>query len=319
VFGNWTAACPVCGADLGPFAAAASLPSLPCRSCRRDWPSVDGIWQLVHPHREREVDRFLADYVAIRLSEGRSGRPAGWYTALPSVGLDDPLAEEWRMRAVTWRHVEARVVAPLAAALGRELDVVDLGAGTGWLSHRLRRIGQRPISVDVNTDLEDGLAAAARHLTPDWPVVQAHFDHLPLPDASADVAIFNASFHYSTDPVATLREARRVLRPDGLVVVIDSPIYRREHDGELMVRERWSSFVMEYGLRAERHPSIGFLTPDRLDRWGEALGIEWRTATPWYGWRWALRPAKARMRRRRRPSRFRVVIGRPVSAARARS
>ncbi|MBV9282476.1 MAG: class I SAM-dependent methyltransferase, partial [Chloroflexi bacterium] len=89
--------------------------------------------------------------------------------------------------------------------------------------------------------------------------IQADFDHLPLPDQGAgqpvsgmprdagpqtasagpiDLAVFNASLHYSMDCRATLREALRVLSPDGSLVVMDSPVYRRAGSGEQMVRER---------------------------------------------------------------------------------
>lgn len=310
----WIAACPVCRAPLGPFLDDV----LTCGSCGFEARRVAGVWRMLHPDRAAEVESFITDYLTVRHAEGRGHADATWYAALPATNPDDPMAEQWRMRRVTWQHVESRFLAPRGTPIGRELDVLDLGAGVGWMSHRLRRLGHRPASVDVNVDPDDGLEAT-RHLAADWPVVQAHFDHLPFPDASADLCVFNASLHYATEPVATLAEATRVLRPDGVVVVMDSPIYTHERHGAAMLAERAEEFDRRFGTRSDSMPSIGFLTPDRLADWGRQVGIVWSSSTPAYGWRWAVRPLVARVRRQRPPSRFRVLVGRRISAARARS
>jgi len=44
---------------------------------------------------------------------------------------------------------------------------------------------------------------------------------LPLPDAEFDVVALQMVLHYAEDPAAALAEAARVLRPDGLLLVVD--------------------------------------------------------------------------------------------------
>jgi predicted RNA methylase len=44
----------------------------------------------------------------------------------------------------------------------RPLDLLDLGAGTGWMSYRLALRGHHPVAVDLLNDDRDGLGAA-RH------------------------------------------------------------------------------------------------------------------------------------------------------------
>ena len=36
--------------------------------------------------------------------------------------------------------------------------------------------------------------------------------------------------------------------------------------------------------------------------------LSWEIYKPWYGWKWALRPWKARLRRQRPPSRFWILV-----------
>jgi hypothetical protein len=45
-----------------------------------------------------------------------------------------------------------------------------------------------------------------------------------------------------------------------------------------------------------------------LDGHSAELGIQWKAIRPWYGWKWALRPWKARLKRQREPARFVILL-----------
>ena len=154
-----------------------------------------------------------------------------------------------------FRH--ERICEPLESSRKRPLDVLDLGAGNCWLSHRLSLRGHRPVAVDIFGDERDGLRAA-RHYPNRFPAIEADFDHLPLPAETFDLAIFNASFHYSTDYVRTLSEVRRCLRPSGSFVILDTPIYRLREHGARMVEEKHAAF-----LKALRLP-VGCVAEHRI-------------------------------------------------------
>jgi SAM-dependent methyltransferase len=297
---EWAAACPSCRSELGPLVG----PQLACTSCGGTFPNVDGVWHLVAPDRQVVVDRFLHDYTKIRRAEGRGSKEAAYYLALPDSLPGDALDWQWSMRSITWQHVSRRILSTYTP--GRR--VLDLGAGVGWLSNRLREMGHDPLAIDLSVDDLDGLRAA-RHYEPTWPCVQAEFDRLPLANAQADIIIFNASFHYSTNYGVTLIEARRVLRPGGAVIVLDTPVYRRPESGPRMVAERHRQFDEMFGTRSDSVPSVEFLTDAMLAELHHQHGIRWRRSVAWYGWRWWLRPLKARLQRKREPSRFVTLLG----------
>ncbi|MEM6527607.1 MAG: class I SAM-dependent methyltransferase, partial [Chloroflexota bacterium] len=188
------------------------------------------------------------------------------------------------------------------------LHIIDLGAGNGWLSHRLAERGHTLAAVDVLDNNWDGLGAA-QHYSLDFTRIQAPFDCLPLDAAQADVVIYNGAFHYATDYVATLREALRVLKPGGRVVIMDSPMYHRADSGQQMVAERNAHFEQQHGTRSDSLPFQNFLTYDLLDEIGEAVGLSWQLHAPFYGVKWSLRPVRARLRGHREPARFHIIIG----------
>jgi SAM-dependent methyltransferase len=296
---SWIAACPDCRTELGAFGPTAVLR---CPGCHRSFSSLGAVWPMVTGELSDRVDAFTSDYLAVRHGEGRGSDDPAWYTQLPSVAPDDPMAGQWRMRAISWRYLERHILPPAGAA------IVDIGAGNGWLSRRLHERGDLPCSIDVLDDDRDGLGAAAR-CGASWPLLQAHFDRLPLADRQADVCIFNASVHYSTDLAASLAEAARVLRDGGRVVIVDSPTYRDPHAGAQMLAERAADFEQRFGTRSDAAGAIGFLTAEGMYPAGKAAGITWTAHRPWYGWRWAARPWAARLARRREPSRFVIWVG----------
>jgi SAM-dependent methyltransferase len=253
--------------------------------------------------------RFLQDYSRIRKAEGRGSLDPEYYRALPYHDLTGRNSAQWAIRARSYLHFETRVLPAIEKEAGRPLDILDLGAGNGWMSYRLALRNHKPVALDIFADPADGLRAI-RNYPCRFPCVEAEFDHLPFADASFDLAIYNSSIHYSTDYRRTLTEARRCLRKPHRFIIVDSPVYKRPEHGEQMRSERHQQFERVYGFRSDSVPSIEFFDEAMLATLARELNIEWTRTRPWYGLEWALRPLKARLRSRRPPSQFFILAGR---------
>lgn len=252
------------------------------------------------------IVRFGRGYAAQRSEEGR-GYEGSDLLALPYLD-SGPLAHEWAVRARTFDALLDRVVRPMARQARRPVEIIDLGAGNGWLSSRLAAEGHFCTAIDIRDDCVDGLGAAD-DLVRRHPFERrvASFDSLPLPDRGADIAVFNASLHYATHLGAVLCEAARCVRPGGTVAVLDSPFYARAAEGEAMVAEKHRLAKERFGARAEALlalPHIEFMTRDRLAEASALPGLVWHRHRVRYPLWYELRPVMAALRRRRRPSRF---------------
>lgn len=301
-------ACPLCRGPLQRSATATY-------TCPRDdqhYSCVDGIWRFLPPSLTAEYRPFIAVYETVRRAEGWEHADPAYYQALPFTYGRQRFQEVWRIRVGSYRKLMAAVVNPLAARLGRTLQVLDLGAGTGWLSYRLAQAGHESAAVDVVTNDWDGLGAWKKFAPhPLFVPVQAAFDHAPFPDGEADLVIYNGAIHYARDYSTTLREALRLLRPDGQVVIMDSPFYRSDRSGEQMVREKEVEFAQAYGVDIRSLPAENYLTSDRLAELGEQLGIRWHLIRPFRGLRWTIGWWRHRLRGRREPARFPLIVGQP--------
>jgi SAM-dependent methyltransferase len=92
--------------------------------------------------------------------------------------------------------------------------VADIGAGTGIATALLHERGAEVTAVEPG----DGMAAQFRHALPDIPIVRGNGNSLPLADHSADFLTYAQAWHW-TEPVQSVPEALRVLRPGGALAL----------------------------------------------------------------------------------------------------
>jgi SAM-dependent methyltransferase len=304
--------CPACTANLismAYHALAQAHEPIECRECSAVIGQERGVWITLTRERRHYFQRFIRDYEAVRKAEGRGSDDPEFYLDLPFHDRTKRNSAQWAIRARTYKYIERKIVPAKGATGTQPLTILDLGAGNGWLSYRLATSGHRPIAVDLQTNSFDGLGATVhyeRALPMLFPRFQAEVDRLPFGNGQFDVAIFNASFHYSENYDNTLAEAIRCLRPGGTIVIADTPSYSQEVQGQRMVEERRAFFRDHFGFASDSLASGEFLTQERLKTMEERHAVEWTTHRVWYGFQWACRPLVAKVRRRREPSQFRV-------------
>jgi ubiquinone/menaquinone biosynthesis C-methylase UbiE len=98
----------------------------------------------------------------------------------------------------------------------RDIDVAEIGCGTGhWLAELAGTV--RSISgIDPSWGMLRRASADAR----DALLVQARAEAIPMVSSSVDRVFCINAFHHFTDRGAFAREARRILRPDGGVMIV---------------------------------------------------------------------------------------------------
>jgi ubiquinone/menaquinone biosynthesis C-methylase UbiE len=169
-------------------------------------------------------------------------------------------------------------------------------------------MGNRAVALDIRDDGVDGLDAAREFLVdaPDmFECVRASFDDLPFDDRCFDITVFNASLHYATDLRRVLAEAARVTRPAGVLAILDSPFYASEDDGRAMVAQKLQSGTVNFGARAEVLLSQNFIEYLTLARLAAASSqLSWSCHRVRYPFWYEVRPFAARLKGKRKPSRF---------------
>ncbi len=103
----------------------------------------------------------------------------------------------------------------------RGKEMLDVGCGGGALVRALSARGARSTGVEISAGQLAG--AIARDSGSGTRYLVGRAQALPLDDASIDVVLFMRTLHHvpSTDLSLALHEARRVLRPGGIVYVAE--------------------------------------------------------------------------------------------------
>ena len=108
----------------------------------------------------------------------------------------------------------------LAAVTGAR-RVADAGCGSGRLTVALARAGADVTGFDTSASQLDAARERAADAGVELTLLEADFNEtLPFPGGAFDAVVSRLAVMASDDPVATLRELRRVLAPGGRLVTV---------------------------------------------------------------------------------------------------
>jgi 2-polyprenyl-3-methyl-5-hydroxy-6-metoxy-1,4-benzoquinol methylase len=102
----------------------------------------------------------------------------------------------------------------LSGCIRRDLDIIEVGCGAGWLCPSLKAFGKV-----TATDLSDEVLSRAAQRVPDVAFIPGDFLELELPDESYDVVVTLEVLAHVGDQEAFVAKLARLLRPGGTLIL----------------------------------------------------------------------------------------------------
>lgn len=201
--------------------------SVVCPSCGREYQVRGGILDFLadpSPEVVREREAFHG------FRPGEPSTPEGWEEHRRTI-LALPMLEGRSLPASdleAWRRHGREAFGICEGLEFRGLRVLELGAGRCWFSAHFARRGAEVVAVDILEDEVMGLGCGrffeeAEGLRIHRVLCDMH--RLPFRGDSFDVVAATATLHHSPDLPALLTEVRRVLRPGGLLLAANEPLW----------------------------------------------------------------------------------------------
>lgn len=177
---------------------------------------------------------------------------------------------------------QAHIVCAWLDDLGRrDLDILDVGCGAGWLEPQISRYGRV-----TATDIADEVLHRARARSPEVTFIAGDFLELPFDEASFDVVISLEVLSHVADQAAFVDRCASLLRPGGRLMLAtqNGPVLERLNDvpppkpGQLrhwvdaeelralLTRRLEVEDLYSVTLRSRRRHPIRLLTSARVDR-----------------------------------------------------
>ncbi len=218
---------------------------------------------------------FESQYKAIRDKENR------WLTddqvkQLPKVAPNSPHASEWKKRAWMLNKLETYL------SLGAFENVLDIGCGNGWMTHKVSKYCQSSITgLDVGKEeLEQatrcfGNEAVSFVCCSNWKL---------LPKERYDLIYFAGSFHYFQPDEAFWKLLFSLLKPGGEIHILETQFY--EVEAVEAAQKRSKEYFEKMGAKVDyyQHVSWKMLPNDyevlyRPNKWNNVFKN--RSPFPW--------------------------------------
>lgn len=185
----------------------------------------------------------------------------------PVVSSILPPEQAYDVWAATYDDGTNPLVALVERVLAREPGVdadgvVELGCGTGRNLAQLERLGARGL---VGVDLSDGMLAVARARLPGARLVRQDVTApVPVPGGAAGLVLVSLVLEHLETPGRVFAEAARLLRPGGVLLVLE--LHPRAGASGSRARVRTAD-------GAEHHTACFVHTADMLDAAAAAAGL----------------------------------------------
>jgi SAM-dependent methyltransferase len=139
----------------------------------------------------------------------------------PALGNTAVLSDLWGRHPRDWAELQEVQVTELYVTIVSDLHVgpgmrlLDAGCGSGLFCRLAAEAGAEVAGIDGAAELLE----IARERTPTAQFVHGDFEQLPWEDGVFDLVTAIGSFPYVEDPCPAMREAGRVVKPNGRVLV----------------------------------------------------------------------------------------------------
>lgn len=184
-------------------------------------------------------DEFESVYLKVREKEKRIYSDEE-LIKLPFASKTNPHKKEWDLRTKSFLRFKNYIVSKK-----ENINILDLGCGNGWFSGQLSKtFTNNFFCVDVNQgELKQGSKV---YNSEKIKFIYADIFKADIPSAFFDIIIINAAVQYFPDLKILLGKLLNLIKENGEIHIIDSPIYTVNE--AIQAKQRTRDYYLSLGF-----------------------------------------------------------------------
>ncbi|GAB5416850.1 MAG: class I SAM-dependent methyltransferase [Crocinitomicaceae bacterium] len=220
-------------------------------------------------------EEFESQYKVVRDKENRC-LSDDQVKRLPHIDPSSPLVSEWKKRSWMLNKLETYL------SLGAFENVLDIGCGNGWMTHKISKYCQSAITgLDVG---KEELEQAARCFGSENISFVCCSDWSLLPKEQYDLIYFAGSFHYFEPDTVFWDLLFSLLKPGGEIHILETQFY--EIEAVEAAQKRSKEYFEKVGAAVDYYQHLSWdVLPDtyetlyRPNKWNKVFRN--RSPFPW--------------------------------------
>ncbi|KAA1244141.1 methyltransferase domain-containing protein [Aquimarina sp. RZ0] len=168
----------------------------------------NGVYKLMEKTSLEKLDNYLEKFEHFRASQIQNINASN-VNNLPNVDFDKDL---WKLRVQDLKIITSLI------GKQKQLDILDVGAWNGWLSHNLAKLKNDVIAIDYFTAAFDGLETVT-YYKDKFLAIQAPIEHISIFKSKFDIIILNRCFPYFKDQKKQIKSLQKMLKDNGILII----------------------------------------------------------------------------------------------------
>ncbi|MEQ6359630.1 class I SAM-dependent methyltransferase [Thermoanaerobacter thermohydrosulfuricus] len=138
------------------------------------------------------------------------------------ISYFDNIAHNWDELRKCYFPDELKTRVTEGMVKDKDIIAADIGTGTGFIALELAKVLYSVIAIDVSSEmLKMAQKKAEKEGLKNLLFIKGKMQDIPLMDGSVDLVFTNMALHHVDDPLKGIQEMHRILKPGGVITIID--------------------------------------------------------------------------------------------------